>query len=187
MLAFYGVGGAALATSLAKLRRRLELSQAKHKSLIGHSRLSRRFARLIPFYEYDEARFFCCDGAPPDVAARRRDGFDAPVRALSIRRFAKTIAQTAEAAGCISDLQFTDAYRVPFQFSRVARRICLPAIVSGSRHRRHCHRSRWQHLLRSHRIVRRQPVRPRLLQGLHRARRGACARPRSRARRLSPR
>jgi glutamate-1-semialdehyde 2,1-aminomutase len=28
---------------------------------------------------------------------------------------------TAEAAGCISDLQFTEAYRVPFQFSRVVR------------------------------------------------------------------
>ncbi len=132
MLAFYGVGGAALATSLAKLRRRLELSQAKHKSLIGHARLSRRLARLIPFYEYDEARFFCCDGAPPDVAARRRAGFER-LSGLYNSRFAKTIAQTAEAAGCISDLQFTDAYRVPFQFSRIARdRLPSTAFVQSS-------------------------------------------------------
>ena len=118
--ALYGVGGAALATSLVKLRRRFELSQAKHKSLSGHARLSRRLASLIPSYEYDETRFFCCDGAPPDVAAHRRAGFER----LSERynaRFAKTIKQTAEAACGISDLQFTDAYRVPFQFRRLVR------------------------------------------------------------------
>ncbi len=57
-LALYGAGGAALATSLVKLRRRLDLSQAKHKSLAGHARLSRRLAGLVPFYDYDEERFF---------------------------------------------------------------------------------------------------------------------------------
>src|ERR1700744_4366163 len=73
-LAFYGIGGAALATSVVKLRKRLELSQAKHKSLAGHSRLSRRLAAFVPYYEYDEKRFFCADGAPDDIAARRRIG-----------------------------------------------------------------------------------------------------------------
>jgi glutamate-1-semialdehyde 2,1-aminomutase len=36
-------------------------------------------------------------------------------------RFAKTAALTAEAKQGISDLQFTSAYRVPFQFSRMVR------------------------------------------------------------------
>jgi glutamate-1-semialdehyde 2,1-aminomutase len=120
-LAFYGVGGAAVATSLLKLRRRFELSQAKHRSLAGHSRMARRLAALVPFYEYDEARFFCADGAPADVAQCRRAGF-ARLSALYKTRFAETIRRTEEAANSISDLQFTDAYRVPFQFSRHVRK-----------------------------------------------------------------
>ena len=62
-LAFYGMGGAALATSLLTLRRRFELSQAKHGSLAGHARIARRLAALVPFYEYDESQFFSSDGA----------------------------------------------------------------------------------------------------------------------------
>ena len=119
-LALYGVGGAALATSLVTLRRRFELSQAKHKSLAGHARMARRLARFVPFYEYDEARFFCSDGAPGDIVERRRAGF-ARLSTLYKTRFAETIRRTAEAAESISDLQFTDAYRVPFQFSRYVR------------------------------------------------------------------
>ena len=101
-LAFYGVGGAALATSLVKLRRRYELSQAKHRSLAGHSRMARRLANLVPFYEYDEARFFCSDGAPADVAECRRAGLQR-LSALYKTRFAETIRRTEEAAGSISD------------------------------------------------------------------------------------
>src|SRR5271167_4659961 len=120
-LALYGVGGAALATSLVKLRRRFDLSQAKHVSLAGHARLARRLAALVPFYDYDETRFFCSDDAPAEIAARRRAAFDR-LSALYKIRFAQTIRRTAEAANSISDLQFTDAYRVPFQFSRYVRR-----------------------------------------------------------------
>src|SRR5260370_35956747 len=96
-LAFYGVGGAAVATSLLKLRRRFELSQAKHRSLAGHSRMARRFANLVPFYEYDEARFFCSDGAPADVAECRRAGF-ARLSRLYQTRFARTIPRNNKAA-----------------------------------------------------------------------------------------
>jgi glutamate-1-semialdehyde 2,1-aminomutase len=119
-LALYGVGGAAVATSLFKLRRRYELSKAKHRSLAGHSRMARRLAALLPFYEYDETRFFCSDGAPADVAQSRRAGF-ARLSALYKTRFAETIRRTQEAAASISDLQFTGAYRVPFQYSRYVR------------------------------------------------------------------
>src|SRR5215471_8243588 len=120
-LALYGAGGAAVAASLFKLRRRLELSQAKHRSLAGHSRMARRLAALVPFYEYDEARFFCADGPPADVAQCRRAGFKR-LSAIYNMRFAETVRRTAEAADIISDLQFTGAYRVPFQFSRYTRK-----------------------------------------------------------------
>ena len=119
-LALYGVGGAAIATSLVKLRRRFDLSQAKHKSLAGHARIARRLASFVPFYDYDDEQFFCCDGAPAEVAARRRAGFER-LSALYKTRFADGIRRTAEAADSISDLQFTDSYRVPFQFSHYVR------------------------------------------------------------------
>jgi glutamate-1-semialdehyde 2,1-aminomutase len=103
-----------------KLRQRLDLSQAKHKSLAGHARMARRLAALVPFYEYDESRYFCADGAPAAVAQQRRAGFER-LSALYATRFAETIRRTAAAAESISDLQFTDTYRIPFQFSRYAR------------------------------------------------------------------
>jgi glutamate-1-semialdehyde 2,1-aminomutase len=120
-LAFYGLGTAAVATSLVGLRRRLQLSRAKHRSLTGHSRIARRVASLVPFYKYDEARFFCSDDAPAEVAARRRLGF-MRLSDLYRTRFAETSRRTAEVSESISDLQFTDAYRVPFQYSCFVRR-----------------------------------------------------------------
>jgi glutamate-1-semialdehyde 2,1-aminomutase len=60
-LAAYGAGTAIVAISLVKVKRLLELSRAKHRSLTGHARLARRIASLIPFYEYDEHRFFRSD------------------------------------------------------------------------------------------------------------------------------
>jgi glutamate-1-semialdehyde 2,1-aminomutase len=120
-LAFYAVGAAALATSFVKMKTRLELSKAKHWSLTGHARMARRIAALIPFYEYDEAQFFRSDQPPEEVAARRREGF-MRLAELYGRRFAKTAELTAEVRDGISDLQFTDAYRVPFQYSGIVRR-----------------------------------------------------------------
>jgi glutamate-1-semialdehyde 2,1-aminomutase len=114
--ALYAAGAAVLATAGVKLKTRLELSQAKHRSLTGHSRMARRIASLIPSYRYDEAAFFRCDGASDEIAACRRAGF-MRLAALYQDRFAKTNQATADFAGGVSDLQFTDAYRVPFQFS----------------------------------------------------------------------
>jgi glutamate-1-semialdehyde 2,1-aminomutase len=119
-LAFYGIGAAAVATSVAVLRKRLELSQAKHPSLSGHGRIARRLARFVPFYEYDAERFFCTDGAPHDIAVRRRTGFN-QLAQIYRTRFAETIRANAEAAESLSDLQFTAAYRVPFQYRRLVR------------------------------------------------------------------
>ena len=71
------LAGAALAAAivLPKAGARLALSRAKHRSLAGHSKMSRRVARLIPFYEFEIGDFFQSDGAPAAVADRRRDGF----------------------------------------------------------------------------------------------------------------
>jgi glutamate-1-semialdehyde 2,1-aminomutase len=108
----------AAAAAFPKLQARLALSRAKHRSLAGHSKMSRAAARLIPFYEFDIDDFFSSDGAPAAIAAQRQDGFFRLAR-LYQQRFAKGRAMTSEAAERISDLQFTRAYRVPFQYSRL--------------------------------------------------------------------
>jgi glutamate-1-semialdehyde 2,1-aminomutase len=111
---------AATAAVAPKVKARLELSRAKHRSIAGHSKMSRRIARLIPFYEFDINDFFRSDGAPGDVANKRQDGFFR-LAAIYQERFAKNRQMTSEAAGHISDLQFTQSYRVPFQYSRLVR------------------------------------------------------------------
>src|ERR1700676_2893995 len=116
ILSFAGVAVIATAAAYPKLRARLALSRAKHGSLTGHSKMSRRVARLIPFYEFDINDFFRSDGAPPAVATQRQDGFFR-LAGIYQDRFAKSRQMTAQAATHISDLQFTEAYRVPFQYS----------------------------------------------------------------------
>jgi glutamate-1-semialdehyde 2,1-aminomutase len=120
LIAWYALGGAAAAALLIKLKSRLELSRAKHPSLAGHARIAKRIASLIPFYEYDEETFFRADKAPAEIVARRRAGF-MRLSALYRDRFAETALLTAQVKESISDLQFTAAYRVPFQFSRFVR------------------------------------------------------------------
>src|ERR1700736_1993513 len=117
----YVLAGFVLVMGLRKLRLRLQLSRAKHRSLTGHSRMARRFASLVPFYEYDDSQFFRTDGAPEDVVAARRAGF-LRLSKLFAERFEKSAELTGEIAGGVSDLQFTSRYRVPFQFSSYVRR-----------------------------------------------------------------
>ncbi len=82
--------------------------------------MSKLAARLIPHYEFDINDFFCSDGAPSDIATRRQDGFFR-LAELYKTRFARSREMTREAASQISDLQFTQVYRVPFQYSRLVR------------------------------------------------------------------
>jgi len=116
----YPLGIAAAVVTLLKVKTRLELSAAKHRSLTGHVRMARRMARLLPYYEYGEERFFRADGAPDEIERTRREGF-MRLAAEFAQRFAKSAAQTSELEDSLSDLQFTTRYRVPFQFSRFAR------------------------------------------------------------------
>jgi glutamate-1-semialdehyde 2,1-aminomutase len=114
-------GAVAVTAAVApKVKARIELSRAKHRSLAGHSKMSRRISKLIPRYEFDINDFFCSDGAPQNVATKRQDGFFR-LGAVFQERFAKSRALTAEAASRISDLQFTQSYRVPFQYSRLVK------------------------------------------------------------------
>jgi glutamate-1-semialdehyde 2,1-aminomutase len=114
------VTGTISLVTLGAARRRLLLSRAKHRSLTGHVRMAKRVAGLLPFYEHDAHAFFRADDPPEAVAAARRSGFDR-LAALYAARFPKSVALTAEARSGLSDLQFTAAYRVPFQFSRYVR------------------------------------------------------------------
>jgi glutamate-1-semialdehyde 2,1-aminomutase len=111
---------AGAAAVFPKLHARLALSRAKHRSLTGHSKMSRLVARMLPFYEFDINDFFQSDGAPAAVSTQRQDAFFRLAGNYQ-ERFAKGRQLTSETSSLISDLQFTEAYRVPFQYSRLVR------------------------------------------------------------------
>lgn len=122
----------ALALAAPMIKRRIDLSRAKHRSLAGHSRMAKRLARWLPGYAYDETEFFACDGAAPEVVARRRAAFEALATGLASRH-PKTLAMTAQAREGLADLQFTGRYRVPFQFSPiVSERLKVGAFVQSA-------------------------------------------------------
>jgi glutamate-1-semialdehyde 2,1-aminomutase len=108
MVVEWVAGGAALGLLFTKGRARLELSRAKHRSLAGHARWSRRVAGLVPFYAYDDDRFFRCDGAPDAVEARRRAGFMRLTQLYS-ERFPRTAEMAGQARESVSDLRFTSS------------------------------------------------------------------------------
>ncbi|MFQ3455844.1 aminotransferase class III-fold pyridoxal phosphate-dependent enzyme [Bradyrhizobium sp. UFLA01-814] len=111
---------AGAAAAFPKIQARIALSRAKHRSLTGHSKMSKMVARMVPHYEFDIDDFFRSDGAPKDVAMQRQDGFFR-LAGLYGDRYPKGRALTTEVTERISDLQFTETYRVPFQYSRLVR------------------------------------------------------------------
>jgi glutamate-1-semialdehyde 2,1-aminomutase len=114
---------AALAAGLVGRRawRRLQLSRAKHPSLAGHARWSRRLARQVPYYGYDETEFFRADDAPVEIEQRRKAAFER-LEALYLTRYARNVAESALLEPSIPDMQFTARYRVPYQFRERVRR-----------------------------------------------------------------
>jgi len=129
-LAFIAAGSAGIGATAG--RRRLLLSQAKHRSLAGHSKWSRRIARLIPAIDYDARHFFRCDGAPEEIVAKREQGLER-LAAVFTERFPKGRKLTAETRAGLSDLQFTGSYRVPFQFAKLVReKLGVSAFVERS-------------------------------------------------------
>ena len=114
-LALYTVGSAAAYVGLQKVRTRLELSLAKHRTLAGHPRTARRIAGWLPTYRYSADRALGIDGAPADVVALRGAALDRLI-AQAQQRYAKSLAAGAQVIDSLSDMQFVSAYRVPFQF-----------------------------------------------------------------------
>jgi len=120
ILSLAGAAVIGAAAVFPKVQARLALSRAKHRSLTGHAKMSRWVARLVPFYEFGIDDFFRSDGAPAAVATQRQDGFFR-LAGLYQERYARGGQLTREASTRISDLQFTETYRVPFQYSRLVR------------------------------------------------------------------
>src|SRR5258705_7448783 len=112
ILSLAGAAVVGTAAIFPKLRARLALSRAKHRSLTGHAKMSRLVARLIPFYEFDIGDFFRSDGAPPAVAGRGQDGFFR-LAGLYPQRVAKGRHMAPHAAARISDPPFPQGFRGP--------------------------------------------------------------------------
>ncbi len=102
---------------LLKLWQRLMLSRAKHRSLSGHAKWSRRMARLVPYFDYSDDQFFISDGTSPAVGLTRRHAFTQLTKDLE-RRAPVSCEFTNTLTPAISDLQFTANYQVPFPYRR---------------------------------------------------------------------
>lgn len=126
-MGYYALGAAALLYFLPRLKQRLELSLAKHRSLAGHPRMSRRVAALIPFYSYDEKQAFGLDAAPDSIISKRQAAFASLAEKFRAKS-PQTLSITAGAEEGISDMQFISAYRVPFQF----RKLVSASLKTGS-------------------------------------------------------
>lgn len=121
---------------LTAARRRLELSRAKHPSLVGHPRIALRLSRILPEYQLDRESALGADAAPKTVLGQREEG----LARLSGRLHAlapKGLAASRELATSLSDLQLIGRNRVPFPFRELAG-TCLPVASimtesSGSR------------------------------------------------------
>lgn len=123
-----------IAVSLAyKLWIRLRLSRAKHPSLRGHSKMSRRIARLIPYIEYNEANFFCSDSAPQNITQQRRQALS-KLKQHFEQQMPQGIEFNHSVQNSISDVEFTNLYRVPFPFRKyLSRHLTLPNAIEESK------------------------------------------------------
>ena len=118
-LLIYGVSTVAFLSAARRIKQRVELSRAKHRSLAGHPRIAKRISALLPNYSYTEDNAWGLDGAPPAVVAQRRAALNDLTTQLQ-QRFAKSLQSSVDIADSLSDLQFVSAYRVPFQFRPLA-------------------------------------------------------------------
>lgn len=111
----YVLSAGVIGTLLYKAHIRLRLSRAKHPSLRGHAKWSRRVARQVAAYSFDQSRYFNCDGAPAAIAELRRAGL-ARLSQAAATSAPVSLDYAASLHGKISDVNFTSAYRVPFPF-----------------------------------------------------------------------
>lgn len=112
---FYLLALILVVMAIRKIQIRLRLSRAKHPSLRGHTRISRKVAKFIPFFEYGEDRFFCSDGAPDEIADKRRSGFYR-LKDHFQTQSPQSIEWSSSLESSISDVLFTNSYRVPYPY-----------------------------------------------------------------------
>ena len=118
------------------LAARLSLSRAKHPSLRGHSRWSRRMARLIFQFDYSGTRFFDSDLVSPEIAAQRFRGFK-QLRSRLATSSPKSLEISQSLEQGISDVSFTSHYRVPFPYRKaLPNEFRFGSIVARSKGRR---------------------------------------------------
>lgn len=125
---------------------RLQLSAAKHPSLLGHAKMSRRFAKLVPYFSYDTNTFYKSDNAPDDIADKRKASMQKLVAHIT-RTYSKTITYSQSVYSTISDVRFANNYRVPFPYREslpsalkatpIAVESCGPKIKDIDRHWRY--------------------------------------------------
>ncbi|MBL7002548.1 MAG: aminotransferase class III-fold pyridoxal phosphate-dependent enzyme [Gammaproteobacteria bacterium] len=111
-----------------KVFTRLQLSRAKHPSLRGHAKWSRRISKLVPYFTYDEEQFFASDHAPLSIQEKRQQGFSSLAHWFKSNH-AKSETCQEELYDSISDINFTSAYRVPFPFREHLNRFISPATL----------------------------------------------------------
>lgn len=102
---------------LNRVRIRLQLSKAKHPSLRGHSKWSRRITSRIPYFSYNESHYFTCDGAPEHIGLQRKAALENLATKVN-NSCAKTLEYCNQLESSISDIQFTSNYRIPFPFQK---------------------------------------------------------------------
>lgn len=98
-----------------RIQIRLQLSKAKHPSLRGHSKWSRRIAKQVAYFSYDEFTYFSSDGAPTDVALKRQNALAALSKKIE-DSCPNTLNYCSKLESSISDIQFTSNYRIPFPY-----------------------------------------------------------------------
>lgn len=111
---------------------RLALSRAKHPSVTGHAKLSRVLARWLPYFEYGPDDVLCSDGCPEEIRHMRAEAFERLSTRLTEKR-PRSLEMTARLAGGLSDLQFIDAYRIPYPYrAQLAQKLRVGALYEAS-------------------------------------------------------
>lgn len=129
----YLIGTLLISYFLRKIFIRLRLSFAKHPSLRGHSKMSRRVAKLLKNFEYDKEKFFSSDLAPQEIIDKRKLGLSALVE--KVRQQSSLTCEFSDSLSqSISDMQFTSAHKVPFPYRSVlAKELKLGTICQQSK------------------------------------------------------
>jgi glutamate-1-semialdehyde 2,1-aminomutase len=79
--------------------------------------MARRVARLVPSFDYKESKFYNSDGAPPEIARLRRNATSG-LRKKFVSTISQTLAFSASLEDSVSDVKFTNTYRVPFPYRK---------------------------------------------------------------------